>query len=386
MLSDNKEKVQFLLERYYHGNISMAEVEELSLLLKDDQNDDLTIEVLTAMAADVTPMYGEEVAMERMVERLKDVMAVPTPVWKRPVIRWSAAAAVALLVGTGIYLQRAGNRPMVARHYSNDLQPGRDKATLTLDDGSKINLDGLGNGTTVMQQGGDMVKTSQGSIAYNNSRDDGKAVQYNILTTPRGGQFKLALPDGTMVWLNAGSSLRFPIVFTGDNRTVELTGEAYFDVAKQASRPFIVKMRDGLKVEVLGTEFNASGYLDDDAASATLVTGAVRVGNAADVRVLKPGQQALAGNNGIALNASADIAGITAWKNGLFVFNDADIETIMKQLSRWYDLEVVYEGKVKEYFNGTIPRDVPLSKVLELLELTGLVHFKIEGRKVTVTS
>ncbi len=188
-----------------------------------------------------------------------------------------------------------------------------------------------------------------------------------------------------MVWLNAGSALRYPTVFKGKERTVELKGEAYFDVAANANQPFKVKVQDGVDVLVLGTGFNISAYADEPGSRTTLVEGAVLVRKGEDQQLLKPGQEALAADGAIRFNPQADIEMATAWKNGQFLFRDAPIGTVMKQLSRWYDVDVAYEeGSVKEMFNGTIPRDVPLSKVLELLELTGLVHFTIKGNTVTV--
>ncbi|WP_295125617.1 FecR family protein [uncultured Chitinophaga sp.] len=385
MLTENKEKVQSLLQRYYDGSLDGQEAAELAVFLQDNQYDGLAQETLAAIAAGVQPVAGEEEAMQRMLQRVKDVSNGPAkvrPMWKRMAVAAVLAGAVALA-----WYQFAGTttgKQMARRQYQNDVMPGANRATLTLADGSVVDLEKALNGQVAQQGGSHIVKNGE-DISYYGSEAAG-AIQYNTLATPRGGQFKLMLPDGTVVWLNAASSLRYPTAFAGNTRTVELSGEAYFEVAKNAAMPFVVTLADASQVEVLGTSFNVSAYNDESTQATTLVEGAVRVRRGTVAEVLKPGQQALTVQGDLSVNNKADVAAVTAWKNGQFLFNDTDIETVMKQLARWYNIEVVYEnGPVKEYFNGTIPRNAPLSQVLELLELTELVHFKIEGNKVTVT-
>lgn len=381
MLMTNEQKVRVLLGLYYKGTIAEAEAAELAELLKDDRYDGVAQETLMAFSTQVTPLHSEAIALDRMVERLKDLTAAPVkplPVWKRPVFRWSAAAAVLLLAAAGTYQlwPRTAAVKQVAR-YQHEVQPGGNRAVLTLDDGTEVNLDDAANG----QLAEGIAKTGQGQVAYTVNSSIPGPLKYNRLTTPKGGQFQLILPDGTEVWLNANSSLYYETTLSGNERRVELRGEGYFKVAPHVSRPFIVVMENGKKVEVLGTEFNTSAYKEDAGVSTTLVNGAVKV----DGVMLRPGQQAFSGENGVTVNSQVDVAANIAWKNGLFVFNDTRIDVIMKQLERWYDIDVVYEGSEKVHLNGTFSRNMPLSKILDIFESTKLVHFKIEGRTLTVT-
>lgn len=385
MSIQQQERLQSLLSRYFEGSIGEAEIDELSHFLKDERHGDIVQQILTDLSAGITPVEVERDSVQRMISRVKEASA-NRPAGKRfPYARLAAAAAIVLMIGVGGYFLLSDRQPVrepVAQRYKNDVQPGGNKAVLTLANGSTVTLDDAGLGAVAQQGGTQIIKTDAGSLAYEGQDGDG-VVHYNTLTTPVGGRYKVVLPDGTEVWLNAGSSLRYPTVFSGNNRRVELSGEAYFEVARNASRPFLVEVQDGTDVEVLGTHFNVNAYRDEPRSITTLLEGAVNVKKGESSNRLAPGQQAIAGNDVEVSNANT--AAAVAWKEGLFMFNDTDIEAIMKQLSRWYDIEVVYEGgPVKEYFNATIPRNVPVSKVFELLELTNLVHFKIDGRKVTV--
>ncbi|QEH41816.1 FecR family protein [Chitinophaga sp. XS-30] len=387
MSIQQQEKLQSLLSRYVEGSIGETEVEELSRFLKDEQYDDIVKQILTDLSAHITPAGTEKEEMQKMISRVKEVSANMPMRERVPYTRWAAAAVLVLMFGVGGYFLFYGDgQPALApvtTRYSNDIPPGGNKAILTLADGSTITLDDAGPGALAQQGSTQIVKTGTGSLAYNSVAGDG-VVHYNTLTTPFGGRYQVVLPDGSRVWLNAGSSLRYPTAFAGNSREVELSGEAYFEVTGNAAKPFRVRAQDGTSVEVLGTHFNVSAYAGESQSTTTLLEGAVQVSKGQGNSRLAPGQQAIAGNT-VQVLANADINAAVAWKNGLFMFNDADIETIMKQLSRWYDIEVVYEGgPVKELFNATIPRDVPVSKVFELLELTNLIHFKIDGKKVTV--
>jgi ferric-dicitrate binding protein FerR (iron transport regulator) len=222
----------------------------------------------------------------------------------------------------------------------------------------------------------------------------GKDVLYNTISTPRGGQYKLILPDGSRVWLNAASALRYPITFTGTSRNVELvTGEAYFEITHNAFQPFTVRVpaaRQGdrdLVVDVLGTSFDLNNYPDEPATRATLITGTVRVTKGQETILLHPGDQAATDSSSDAITISRDlnVASVVAWKDGNFSFDRAGTEAIMRELARWYDVEVSYEGRIPaRQFVGTIPRNVPASNVLKALELNN-VHFRIEGKKIIVT-
>ncbi len=305
---------------------------------------------------------------------------------------WVAAAAAAvLLIGTGIWwLNHQKKMPVpMASHYSSEIQPGSNKAVLQLEDGSIIELDSAGKGTLAQQQQAVVMKGGNGIVSYQPvAASTTAAPVFNKITTPKGGQFQVILPDGTKVWLNAASSLRYPTAFNGNIRTVELSGEAYFDVAPSARQPFHVKVPGSraMDIEVLGTEFNINAYEDEPSNATTLVNGKVRVADAAHQTLLQPGQQALLYENSSRITVQpADLNEVTAWKDGLFSLQDADINDIMRQISRWYDVDIIYEGHIQQKFVGRIPRNMKLSDVLKVLESTGWVHFTVSGRTVKVT-
>lgn len=280
-----------------------------------------------------------------------------------------------------------------------DLAPGGNKAVLTLADGSKIILDHASNGMLTQQGSTDVVKNADGEVTYNASKEKSAiTASYNLITTPRGGQFKLTLPDGSLVWLNAASSLKFPVSFTGKERVVQLTGEAYFEVAhvniagSLERMPFEVQVNNGMKVQVLGTHFNVNGYDDESAVKTTLLEGKVKVTNTRDNNslisvYLQPGQQASLtkadGNLGVQKDAKLATAAI-AWTHQKFSFTSADVKTVMRQLARWYDVEIEYAGNLPEKtFSGEIPRDLKASEVLSLINFAG-IRFQIEGKKIKV--
>lgn len=307
-----------------------------------------------------------------------------------------AAAIIIILAGSGLIVllqkkpvsQEAFIQPLPA----TDINPGSQGAILTLEDGSTVVLDNRGNGL-VATQGGSKVVLDNGQLLYN-AENHAAAVTYNTVTTPRGRQFQIILPDGTKVWLNAASSLRYPTAFTGTERKVEITGEVYFEVAHvtAASKavPFLVKVNDKTEIEVLGTHFNINSYNDETSINTTLLEGSVRVINGNGKAMLKPGQQAqvtaLQANQveAIKIVNEVDMEKVMAWKNGVFNFQDASLEEVMRQLERWYDIEVTYEKDIpKLEFVGKMGRDLTLSNVLRGLEVSK-VKFRREGRKVIV--
>jgi ferric-dicitrate binding protein FerR (iron transport regulator) len=267
----------------------------------------------------------------------------------------------------------------------SSIVPGRNKATLTLANGNVIVLEDEHNGTLAKQGAVQIIKLNNGQLAYKDGEGEnaGKPVSFNTLSTPRGGQYQVTLPDGTVVWMNAASKLIFPTAFKGKDRTVKLMGEAYFEVAANDHQPFIVSVNN-MEVKVLGTHFNVMAYEEDRVIKTTLLQGMVKVaGNNKEV-LLKPGQQAkmkIAGEmNVVPVNVEEAIA----WKNGIFSFNDVTIEEVMQQIARWYDAEVVYpDGVPKGLFRGEIDRTADISTVLKILEVSG-VKFTVEGRKILV--
>jgi len=276
----------------------------------------------------------------------------------------------------------------------NDVKPGQFKAKLTLADGSEVVLDSLSNNRLV-QQGSTTVYTKNGRLIYQPKAEGKNEVLYNTLTTAKGQTYSMMLPDGSKVWLNAQSSIRYPVNFSGDVREVEMTGEVYFEVKpsiaylanqKIKKLPFAVKA-SGLRVEVLGTHFNINAYQDDESLRTTLLEGKVKVTKGSSLAVLDPGQQAIAktDENTIKVVSNVDVDQAVAWKNGLFQFNQTDLKTVMRQIERWYDVQVVYSGAVpNDTYEGKIRMNSDLSQVLSALEKTQ-THFKIEGKKIIVT-
>lgn len=317
---------------------------------------------------------------------------------------WKLAAACLgglLIVGSLLWVNKNAKVDLVDSNVENkknqidEVQPGSDKAVLTLADGTTIILDDALNGTLTQQGGTKLIKTN-GKLDYNASGGLSEDVLYNTISTPIGGQYRVKLPDGTDVWLNAASSLRFPTVFVGNERIVEVTGEAYFEVAAlnitggKGKMTFIVKIitpfGDGGQVQVLGTHFNINAYLDDSSIKTTLLEGTVNFLHNNDRAMLLPGQQSQLTTAGqIKVVSGVDLENVVAWKNGLFDFQGLDFEVLSKQLSRWYDVEVIYNGQVSDLFYAQIPRNTSLSGVLKALELTGKVKFELQDKKILVT-
>lgn len=279
------------------------------------------------------------------------------------------------------------NDPVIAKVQKQEIiQPGGNKAVLTLYNGEQIELDSLENGTVAEQFGNTVSKTEEGKLVYNFSSGSAKNEQaFNTISTPKGGEYQLILPDGTKVWLNSMSSLKFPVTFNSRERAVELIGEAYFEVAKDKSRPFRVYTKD-TKVEVLGTHFNISAFADDSSVRTSLLEGAVKVEKGQKSVTLKPGQEALSfdSKDGI-ITQEADLEKVMAWKNGYFLFRDEPIESLMQRISRWYNVDVYYQGNVTgETFGGKFSKKSSLSELLKSLELTGTIKFKTQERRITV--
>jgi transmembrane sensor len=301
------------------------------------------------------------------------------------------AASVLILIAIGLFFwkdseQENSKKRIYTVVKAQKILPGSNKAYLTTANGSIITLDGAANGVLVAQSGVTVSKIGEGLLRYaGHSKSSVPDTGFNLITTPRGGQYQVELADGTRVWLNAATSLKYPASFTGKQRKVELSGEAYFEVAKNPSKPFLVTV-NGITVQVLGTHFNIMGYNDEKAVKTTLLEGAVKLAFNGHTALLKPGEQGLLNKSQNAFDVNnVDVDDVVAWKNGFFAFNNEDIQTIMKRVSRWYDVDVVFpENFKRKNFGGTMSRFKDVSEVLKSLELTGSVHFKLEGRRITV--
>ena len=330
-------------------------------------------------------------------EKIKDTLEASGEMWTpvRPVAffrrNWVRYAAAALIVlAMGIYWWERGShgenakQPVMA---VTDIGPGSSGAVLTLADGTEVVLDSLGNGV-VANEHGSTVRLRDGQLDYDPSETATGSIVYNIMRTPKGRQFSITLPDGTKVWLNAASSLKYPTSFTGTERRVELTGEGYFEVAPDKRKPFFVKAGDGAEIKVLGTKFNVNAYHDEPGTNTTLLEGHVRVNNleTGEPAVLQPGQQAQLSERKTTINNTPDIEKVMAWKNGRFNFEGADLKETMRQLERWYNIEVVYEGAVPDVrFFGKMSRKVNLSTVLTALKGFGLKFRFTEDGKLIVS-
>ncbi|NML38732.1 DUF4974 domain-containing protein [Chitinophaga sp. G-6-1-13] len=305
------------------------------------------------------------------------------------VFPWRIAAAAALtgILAGGIYwFRHSGSQPTpVAMHAmpaQTDMPAGKNTATLTLANGKKILLSDTQTGKLTDQAGAEVNKAADGSLEYRPVNGTA-AIQYNTLSTARGEQYQITLADGTRVWLNAATTLTFPASFAQQaERAVEINGEAYFEVAADPARPFKVRTNNQ-QIQVLGTSFNVNNYADEPFARTTLLTGAVKIN---DAQVLKPGQQAISGKNGTLKIAAVNTDGIVAWKNGYFEFSNENIYEIMRKISRWYDVEVIYEGDIPtNEMEGTISRFENVSKVLNTIEKAGLLKFRIVTGKIYVS-
>jgi len=306
--------------------------------------------------------------------------------------RVAAAASIILGLTIGAYsLLHKKPAPQIAQNQTHEILPGGNKAILTLANGNQISLTDAKNGKLAVQGNTAISKTSAGQVVYqaapSGTGNPQSEIAYNTVSTPRGGQYHLTLADGTNVWLNAASSIKYPIAFTGNDRQVEITGEAYFEVVHNAAQPFKVAV-NGQTVEDIGTHFNINAYSDEPAIKTTLLEGAVKVSTAKQNGVtLVPGQQAqvIAGKFPSKINVVVvDADETVAWKNGLTSFDNADIYELMRQVGRWYDVKVLYEGDIpQKHFTGAVSRSAKLSDLLKILELSD-IHFKVEGKTITV--
>jgi transmembrane sensor len=329
-----------------------------------------------------------ETAFERLSEK-GVVFNQVVPIKQRSYRRYLVAAAVFLSVAVGVYIFVSDRKKLIIADKENtvvvtDVPPGQYKARLTLADGSTIVLDSAALGK-LAQQGNVEIQNKDGKLVYVPSASNaakGVGIAYNTLTTAKGETFGTQLSDGSKIWLNAGSSVRYPVAFTGDVRRVEITGEAYFEVA-HSNKPFFVSVR-GMEVQVLGTIFTINAYEDEEVIKTTLAEGKVKVKTNQAIMVLKPGQQAQATRAGLKLKENADVEQALAWKNGFFQFDNDNLKTVMRQLGRWYDVTVIYEGAVPDIsFSGKLRMQSKLSEVLTLLEKWE-VRFRAEGNRVIV--
>ena len=397
-LDNPNNRLKDLIEKYIANTCTRKELEQLLVMIENETD----TEAITQTLKDHWERSGQKNALRESELDVKFALLMKDARHEAPVIsmlsakkerrkniRYAAAAIIICMLSVSVYFLF---KPQPARQISkteniktpaNDVAPGGNKAILTLANGTSIILDSAANGTLTTQGNSKILKLN-GMLSYNTLKNKSSEVLYNTISTPRGGQYELMLSDGSKVWLNAASSLRFPASFVGKERKVELLGEAYFEVAKNAAMPFKVKVH-GMEVEVLGTHFNINSYDNESMIRTTLLEGSVKINKNNSSSLLKPGQQAQMNKAGeIKIINNVDVEEAIAWKEGKFQFDKADIHDIMRQLARWYDVDVEYKGTVSSHFGGTISRDVNLSQVLNMLHLTGEVNFQIQDKKVVV--
>lgn len=375
-----QERLIGLIEKYLKGTATVEEREEVLGWYRSIDHGRIEIPLENS--------FEKEEMRERMRYRLQQYIAQNRPGRKIIRYRWAAAAAILLLIACGSYFwvrsDSKGIESIARASLKTDLPPGGNKATLTLANGTKVILDSVHNGQLAMQGKSKIMKVNNGLLAYNSSANpdhQSSTFQYNTLATPRGGQYQLILPDGSKVWLNAASSITYPTAFTGNERIVKITGEVYFEIAHNADKPFRVEA-EGREIVVLGTSFNVKAYTDDPLMKTTLISGAIKVSNI----LLKPGQQdCIDKQTDKTTVKESNTDNVIAWVHGQLPLQGDDLPTLMRAISRWYNVDVTFEGKAPPCnFIGRIDRDVNLSNVLNALSVYG-IHTRIEGRTIIVS-
>lgn len=400
-MSIKKNRIEFLIEQLDSNQISEGELNELFALIRENKNEAALKNIL------LTGLQKEQIAepdkrrldsiLQKILQPQNNLVEMHVTKKRFSWLKAAVAASIILMLGSGAYLwfnRSSPNDKITANiktpKITDDVAPGSNKALLLLADGSSIVLDSAKDGTLARQGNTEISKTGDGSLVYN-AADNSSAILYNTLSTPRGGQYEITLPDGTKVWLNAASSLRYPTAFTGKQREVELNGEAYFEVSSLLTSPnsvgkkipFILNV-NGMQVQVLGTHFNVMAYDDENSIKTTLLEGSVKVIKENQANMLTAGQQAalIKKENKISIVSNPDVELAVAWKNGYTSFRSADINSIMRQVARWYNVDVVYETDIPERtFTGEVPRDAKLSELLKIFEASN-IHFTVEGRVI----
>ena len=383
-------RVAYLIAGFIRHTLTEKEHDELDNWVNENDHNMQLFEDLTDeknLAANLEWM--DKVKTEQSYKAMQEKGAFKVPPQKLYNKRiWLAAASVIVLLAVFFVYKYTGSNPSsvddIVTTDTTLLKPGDNRATLTLTDGKTIDLTYAKTGVIEDASGTHVNKTADGELVYVNDSSVTNTTALHTLSTPIGGQYQVTLPDGTKVWLNAASTIKYPPAFSGNERKVMLAGEAYFEVTKNERKPFKVLMADSTAVVVTGTHFNINAYQNEKEQQVTLLEGSVTVSNAINVTKLEPGTQALIKNKLITKDKVLDAEEITGWKDGLFVFHDAPIESIMMQVERWYDAKIIYKANIKQLFNAIILRKEPLAKVLKLLELNGYVHFKIENKTIYV--
>ncbi len=386
-MDEDKYTFHKLIDKYLAGDASTSErmlVEEYYHRMSREDNS------ITSFSFEKETVLKESIYQDMLMDIHRTHSVRTMNVWHTAFFKVSAAILTfATIVSLYFFLpNRSAKNSPVQEIVQQDIAPGGNRALLKMADGREINLDDAGIGQIAEAPGIKVIKTTDGQLTCELTDGDMADVGFtslNTISTPRGGQYQVVLPDGTKVWLNSESSISYPSRFSTMDRYVEITGEAYFEVTPDKQRPFVV-ISAHQKIEVLGTHFNVNAYSDEESTRTTLLEGSVKVyANDAETTILKPNQQAILGTNNKLAVIDVQAEDVMAWKNGRFVFNNADIQSVMRIVSRWYDVEIEYKNGIpKKTIGGDISKFENISQLLEVLEATGGVHFKREGRRVIV--
>ena len=379
-------RIAYLINGYIRKKLTVSEHRELDNWVSDNMKNQQLFEELTDPANIKKWInWKEDLDSQAALKSIKSKLGFKqeTRSFNQRRIWPYGAVAAAVVIGIilfNFYLQwRTPSLQSPLTALKQDLPPGGKHAVLRLGNGTSILLDTAKSGEISAGQNLTIIKDS-GELKYNVIGKSKPGNTFNELSTPAGGEYQVRLSDGTRVWLNASSAIKYPEQFSDSVRKVELSGEAYFEVAKDATHPFIL-LTGKNDVRVLGTHFNVNNYADNREAVITLEEGSVKLNGSV---LLKPGEQGVIDQSGKIQTGPADLESALAWKNGQFIFNMMPLEQVMQQVSHWYDARIVYRDNITDHFNARIPRDVPVSKLLHLLEATGRVHFKIEDKTITV--
>lgn len=385
-------RVASLIVKYLRRQLTGREEKELYAWLKGNpQNQQLFRDLCNTdeMESQLRELgeYDTEAAWQRVRAKMEAASPKPAATGYRKVWWQAAAALLILALATWQIVQHDATKPATGAKltstYGADVPPGTFKGELVLSNGTSVSLDNNGD-TSFIENGNSIMRTSDGTITYGKGESAGGSLAWNTLRIPNAGEYRVVLEDGTKVWLNAASVLRYPVQFGGKERRVELLeGEAYFEVAKSKEKPFIV-VADHMEIRAVGTAFNVNRYIVGSM-SATLTEGKVKVSLGNTMGLLVPGEQAHADAKGMRI-VKADVEQVMAWKNGLFMFNGTALPEVMQQVARWYDVRIEYDKAFteKKFFTGEIRREVPVSKLLQMMELTGIARFRITGNTVVV--
>lgn len=372
-------RAAYLIGSFIQENLSEEEEEELDLWIQQSDHHMQIFEDLTedTMVDDYMRWYSG-INTEQKLEEVKQRLQFRKPPGVRSFWRYAAAASIMILLGTGIYFWAFRNKQqptLTDQPKLSDIAPGQLSATLILGDGTTINLANIKD-TLISSE----VRIENGIVIYNNA---GSEPEYHEISIPRKGFYELVLPDGSKVWINSSSSIRFPSRFIGNERRVTVTGETYFEVAKDAAHPFIVTA-NGIDIKAVGTAFNINAYPNEAGLKITLTEGSINVSQLPKNELLVPGQQVLiTGDQWV--TSLVEISPVIAWTKNQFKLKSTTIDEVMRMMERWYDAKIIYKDNITDHFTGTISRNVPVSHVLKLLAATGEVHFEIAGDTIIVS-